>query len=91
MNSNARRIIDAALKATTLDAAVRVAKLIEGDIGARHQRPIGDRFNNYGLMASSGSVRAQVARAGDQHAGRHDRATRGGAVRRPLKGAVRHA
>ena len=53
--SNAGAIIKAALAASTLDDALEVERLIEGDIGHRYQRPIGDRFNNYGLMASSGS------------------------------------
>jgi hypothetical protein len=53
--NNATAIIDSALKAVTYEDAIAVAGLIEKDIGARYQRPIGDRFNNYGLMASSGS------------------------------------
>ena len=48
-------IIKAALDASTYDDAVRVSQLIEADIGALYQRPVGDKFNNYGLMASSGS------------------------------------
>ena len=48
-------IIRAALDASTIDDAVRVSQLIEADIGAAYQRPVGDKFNNYGLMASSGS------------------------------------
>jgi hypothetical protein len=55
-NQNAERaIIESALSATTYDDALAVAKLIESHIGAQYQRPIGDRYNNYGLMASSGS------------------------------------
>src|SRR5512146_1717571 len=50
-----RTIIESALKAATPQDAVAVAEMIERHIGARHQRPVGDRFNNYGLMASSGS------------------------------------
>lgn len=50
-----RAIIESALNATTFDDAVAVTKLIERQIGAQYQRPIGDRYNNYGLMASSGS------------------------------------
>ncbi|ODQ99158.1 hypothetical protein BHQ21_25465 [Mycobacterium sherrisii] len=50
-----REIIAQALAASTYDEAVAVAKQIESHIGARHQRPVGDRYNNYGLMASSGS------------------------------------
>jgi hypothetical protein len=48
-------IIRAALDASTMDDAVRVSQLIEADIGAAYQRPVGDKSNNYGLMASSGS------------------------------------
>lgn len=50
-----REIIAKALAASTYDEAVAVADLIERNIGARYQRPVGDRYNNYGLMASSGS------------------------------------
>lgn len=49
-----RTIITAALEATTLEDATAVAEMIERHVGARHQRPVGDRFNNYGLMALSG-------------------------------------
>ncbi len=48
-------VIKSALNASTYEEAVSVADLIAESIGARHQRPVGDRFNNYGLMASSGS------------------------------------
>jgi hypothetical protein len=50
-----RTIIAAALNAATYEDATAVARLIERHVGARHQRPVGDRFNNFGLMASSGS------------------------------------
>lgn len=50
-----RKIIETALAASTTNEALALAKLIETHIGARYQRPVGDRFNNYGLMASSGS------------------------------------
>jgi len=49
------KIIESAINATTYDDAVAVATLIESAVGARYVRPIGDRYNNYGLMASSGS------------------------------------
>lgn len=55
MTPTAKNIIKSALAATTYDEAVAVAALIEASVGARHQRPVGDRYNNYGLMASSGS------------------------------------
>ena len=50
-----RSIIESALSASTFDEAIALADLIETHIGARYKRPVGDRFNNYGLMASSGS------------------------------------
>src|SRR2546421_6372035 len=52
--NTAHQIISGALTATTYDAAVAVAKLIEADIGTAYQRPVGDRVNNYGIMTSSG-------------------------------------
>jgi hypothetical protein len=53
--SNARDIIKAAVEARTIDDAERVNQLIQADVGERFQRPVGDRWNNFGLMASSGS------------------------------------
>jgi hypothetical protein len=53
--SSDRQIIAAALNARTLDDAIGVSKLIEASVGGRHTRPVGDRINNFGLMASSGS------------------------------------
>lgn len=47
-------IIDMALRATTYADAVALADQLRGH-GAPFERPVGDRFNNYGLMASSGS------------------------------------
>lgn len=52
--TKAHKIISRALTATTYDAAVAVAKMIEADIGTAYQRPVGDRVNNYGIMTSSG-------------------------------------
>lgn len=52
--TTAHQIIRGALTATTYDAAVAVAKLIETDVGTAYQRPVGDRVNNYGIMTSSG-------------------------------------
>ena len=54
-NSKAAAIIEAALAASTLEDALEVERLIEADIGNRYQRPIGDRYNNFGMIASSGS------------------------------------
>jgi hypothetical protein len=50
-----QKIISAALSASTYDEAVAVAKMIEQAVGGRYERPVGDRYNNHGLMASSGS------------------------------------
>jgi hypothetical protein len=53
-DETARAIIDAAVKATTYEDAVALADLIVKN-GAPYRRPVGDKYNNYGLMASSGS------------------------------------
>jgi hypothetical protein len=52
---NAKKIIQGALDARTLADAKTVQQLIETDIGARYERPLGDRWNNFGLITSSGS------------------------------------
>lgn len=52
---NDTTIIRRAIEAKTYDDAVALAKLIEADVGSRYARPVGDRWNNFGLMASSGS------------------------------------
>ena len=65
-----RTIIESALKAATPQDAVAVAEMIERHIGARHQRPVGDRFNNYGADGVERFVRVQGAGAGDQRTGR---------------------
>lgn len=48
-------IIEAALAAATAEEAFAVNEMIRAEVGAEYQRPVGDRFNNYGLMAASGS------------------------------------
>lgn len=48
-------IIEKALKAATLAEAQEVADLIEAAVGARYERPVGDRFNNFGMMSYGGS------------------------------------
>lgn len=48
-------IVQAALDATTAEDARAVNEMIREAIGAEYQRPVGDRFNNFGLMAASGS------------------------------------
>lgn len=53
--SIASEIIKAAVEARTYADAERVNRMIEGAVGQRHQRPLGDRWNNFGLIASSGS------------------------------------
>jgi hypothetical protein len=51
----AREIIRRALAARTTADARRVDELIAEAIGARYERPVGDRVNNHGLLATSGS------------------------------------
>ncbi|MGO4534388.1 hypothetical protein [Leifsonia sp. 2MCAF36] len=55
MNQTNRQIIEAAINAATVEDANALAAMIEGAIGTRWERPVGDRYNNYGLLASSGS------------------------------------
>jgi len=54
MNSN-HKIIEAALKARTQDDADEVQDLIVGAVGGRFERPIGDRWNNQGMLTASGA------------------------------------
>jgi hypothetical protein len=51
----AREIIEAALDARTVADARQVDELIAAEIGSRFERPVGDRVNNHGLLATSGS------------------------------------
>ena len=53
--ANARKVIEAALAARTLGDAQAVQRLVEQSIGARYERPLGDRWNNFGLITSTGS------------------------------------
>jgi hypothetical protein len=53
--SAARSIIEAAVAARTVADARRVDELIAAAVGARFERPVGDRVNNHGLLATSGS------------------------------------
>lgn len=53
--STASDIISAALLARTSADATAVNELIADSIGARFERPIGDRINNFGLLTTSGS------------------------------------
>jgi hypothetical protein len=52
---NAAAIVEAALEASTFEDAIEVERLIAADVGNRYQRPIGDRYNNFGMITSSGS------------------------------------
>ncbi len=58
--SKAHDIIKAALDARTLDDARVVQRLIEKHVGACHERPLGDRWNNLGLITASGSFDHKV-------------------------------
>jgi hypothetical protein len=53
--NNARKIIQAAIAARTLREAHGLQELIAADIGARFERPVGDKVNNFGLMSTAGS------------------------------------
>ena len=53
-DKNARAIVDTAINATTYAEALALADLIEKD-GAPYKRPVGDKFNNFGIMGTSGS------------------------------------
>ena len=48
-------IIDKALAARTADDAAQVQALIAASVGDRYIRPVGDRFNNQGMLTASGS------------------------------------
>ena len=49
------KIISAALAAATPEQASEVQSLIATSVGAKHLRPVGDKWNNHGLMGASGS------------------------------------
>jgi hypothetical protein len=53
--STAGEIIEAALAARTVADAHAVDELITAAVGTRFERPVGDRVNNHGLLATSGS------------------------------------
>ena len=53
--SAASEVIHAALTARTLAEATRVDELIAWQVGIRYERAVGDRVNNHGLLATSGS------------------------------------
>jgi hypothetical protein len=54
--SSAGIIIKRALAARSAEDAAIVQGLIESSIGARHQRPLGDRWNNLGHLTHHGSA-----------------------------------
>ena len=55
MTTNKKKIIEQALDARTLEEATAVQELIASAIGARHQRPLGDTWNNQGILTGSGA------------------------------------
>jgi hypothetical protein len=63
MTSAAGEIVRAALAAQTADQARQVQGLIEEQIGARHIRPVGDKWNNHGLMGAAGSFDLKLIEA----------------------------
>ena len=50
-----KKIIEQAWAARTVDQAGAVQDLIASAIGARHQRPLGNTWNNKGILTGSGS------------------------------------
>lgn len=55
MSAHNHEIIKTALAARTVEEADAVQQLIAKAIGARHQRPLGDTWNNQGILTGSGS------------------------------------
>ncbi len=55
MNPNNHGIVEAALAARTVEEADAVQQLIAKAIGTRHQRPLGDKGNNQGILTGSGA------------------------------------
>lgn len=53
--ASATTIIEQAVSARTLADVERLATLIVADVGAKFERPIGDRVNTLGWLSSSGS------------------------------------
>jgi len=52
---NHKEILELALAARTPEQAREVQKLIERAIGARHERPVGNTWNNQGILTGSGA------------------------------------
>ena len=55
MTINKKKIVKRALSARTPEEAAAVQNRIESAIGARHQRPLGDTWNNQGILTGSGA------------------------------------
>ena len=55
MTIDKKKIVEQALDVRTLEEANVVQDLIASAIGERHQRPLGDRWNNQGILTGSGS------------------------------------
>lgn len=55
MTTNNKKIIKQALNARTLEEATAVQEIIASAIGERHQRPLGDTWNNQGILTGSGT------------------------------------
>jgi hypothetical protein len=53
--SDATRIIEAALATRTVRQAEELQEAIAAHVGARYERPVGDKVNNFGLMSTAGS------------------------------------
>ena len=69
MTTNRKMIIEQALQVRTLEEATEVQELIASATGARHQRPLGDTWNNQGILTGSGtSYDHKARRSGNQHA-----------------------
>ena len=55
MTARRKKIVEHALDARTPEEAAAVQDLIASAIGARHQRPLGDTWNNQGILTGSGA------------------------------------
>ncbi len=55
MTNDKKKIVEQALSVRTLDEATAVQDLIAFAIGQRYQRPLGDRWNNQGILTGSGA------------------------------------
>ncbi|GCB49029.1 hypothetical protein [Streptomyces sp. NL15-2K] len=55
MSALNRQIVHAALNAATVADAEAVQSLVAQSFTDEHRRPVGDKWNNFGLMGSSGS------------------------------------